>query len=104
MQKWRQPDLLDVASCESPDATSAMTLSQSPGRGWRKRRIVGYQGESLRSSSHRKTGEKGSKTHVGLPIAPARCATAVSTAITRSRLSINAAESEKSKRRAAVSI
>ena len=32
---------------------------QSPGRVWRNKRIVGYQGESVRSSSHTQIGVEG---------------------------------------------
>jgi hypothetical protein len=76
--------------------TCRITLSQSPMEGWRNSRIVGYQGLSFRSGSQRQSATNGSSTQTGLPIAPARWATAVSTAITRSRLAINAAVSVKS--------
>src|SRR6516162_5843322 len=39
---------------------------------WRNRRTLGYHGLSLRSSSQRQSGAKGSMIHTGLPIAPAR--------------------------------
>ena len=67
---------------------------QSPRRDWRNSRIVGYQGLSSRSSSQRQSGEKGNATHTGAASAPARCATAVSDVITRSRFSITAAVSQ----------
>ena len=40
---------------------------------------VGYQGLSVRSSSQRQSGENGTSSATALPIAPARCATDVST-------------------------
>ena len=51
---------------------------------WRNSRIVGYQGLSSRPSSQRQSVTHGSGTQTGLPSAPARCATDVSTVITRS--------------------
>ena len=53
-------------------------------------------GESGRFNIHRQSGAKGKSIQTGLPIAPARWATAVSTEITRSRLAISAAVSAKS--------
>ena len=55
-----------------------------------------YHGLSSRLRSQRQSGENGSKTHTGSPSAAARCATDVSTAITRSSCEMSAAESEKS--------
>ncbi len=43
--------------------TSRITLSQSPWVCWRKRRILGYQGESLRPMSQRQSGAKGMSVH-----------------------------------------
>jgi hypothetical protein len=43
-----------------------------------------YQGVSSRSSSQRKSGLGGSSSQTGVPTAPARCATALSTVTTRS--------------------
>ncbi len=57
---------------------------QSPKCCWRKSRAVGYQGLSRRSRSQRKSAANGSSSNNGLPIAPARCATAVSTETTAS--------------------
>src|SRR6266567_5653011 len=73
-----------------------MTEVQSPGFGWRKMRMVGYQGELSRSSIHRHSVSNRFSNQIGLPIAPARCATAVSTLMTRSRLATNAAVPAKS--------
>ena len=58
--------------------------------------LPGYQGLSSRSSIQRQSGANGSSNHVGLPSAPARWTTDVSTAITRSRWAINAAVSAMS--------
>ena len=44
-------------------AIRSKTSGQSPKPFWRKSRIVGYQGESSRSSSHRHSYERGSATH-----------------------------------------
>ena len=41
--------------------------------------MVGYHGLSVRSSNQRQSGENGTSNATGLPIAPARCATDVST-------------------------
>src|SRR5208283_421667 len=73
-----------------------ITSDQSPIEDCRNRRIVGYQGVSDRSSSQRQSGMNGSKVQTGLPSAPARWATDVSTEIIRSRFSIKAPVSEKS--------
>ena len=48
-------------------------VRQSPGEGWRNRRMVGYQGESDRSSIQRQSAAKGRSTQTGRPSAPARC-------------------------------
>src|SRR5262249_3947251 len=45
--------LRDFIKSANSTAIRVKTLDQSPGRSWRKMRIVGYQGESSRSSSHR---------------------------------------------------
>ena len=76
--------------------TVATTPSQSPDRGCRNSRAVGYHGLSSRSSIQRQSGTKGSNIHTGLPSAPARCATAVSTLMTRSSCVMTAAVSAKS--------
>src|SRR6266567_318767 len=64
--------------------TSATTLSQSPMAGCRNSRADGYQGLSARSMSQRQSAENCSIIQVGRPSAAARCATEVSTVITRS--------------------
>ena len=56
---------------------------------------MGYQGESARSSIQRHSGTCFKATNTGLPMAPARCATEVSTETIRSRLAITAAVSTK---------
>src|ERR1700685_985522 len=78
--------------------TRSMTVDQSPAIFWRKRRAVGYHGLSSRSRSQRQSGLRVSKIQTGLPSAPARCATAVSTVMTRSRLAIAAAGSAEALR------
>ena len=60
-------------------------LDQSPLLCWRKRRAVGYQGLSARFRSQRQSAVYGNRIHTGLPMAPARWATAVSMDMTRSR-------------------
>ena len=73
------------------------TASPPPIALCRNRRMVGYQGVSVRSSIHRKSGANGTKSPTALAIAPARCATEVSTAMTRSSIATTAAVvSEKS--------
>jgi hypothetical protein len=62
----------------------------------RNNRALGYQGLSSRSSSQRQSGACVNKIQTGLPNAPARCATLVSTDMTRSSCDISAAVSEKS--------
>ena len=87
---------LSPAAAASSAATRGITSSHpSPGR-WRNSRMVGYHGLSSRSSSQRQSFTQGSSTHVGLPSAPARCATAVSTVMTRSSASTAPAVSAKS--------
>jgi hypothetical protein len=76
---------------------SAITDSQSPGRRWRNKRALGYHGESVRSSIHRQSAQKGRSSHNGLPSAPAKCAVIVSTEMIRERLSIKAAVSRTSR-------
>ena len=66
------------------------------GFGCRKIVIVGYQGLSRRPVSQRQHGSKRSSSQTGLPSAPARWATEVSTEMTRSRLATSAAVSAKS--------
>ena len=73
-----------------------ITPFQSPGAFCRNNRMVLYQGVSFLPSIQRQSGVKGSKSHTGLAMAPARWATAVSTVMTRSRLCITAAVSAKS--------
>ena len=60
---------------------------------WRKIRIVGYHGLSSRSVSQRQSGVVDSAIQTGTPRAPARCATAVSDVMNRSRHVITAAVS-----------
>jgi len=60
--------------------TRRTTSSQSPARRCRNSRKDGYQGLSSRSSSQRHSGRSRSRSQAGLPSAPARCASAVSTA------------------------
>src|SRR5262249_35991884 len=66
--------------------------SQSPNTRWRKSRMVGYHGLSLRFRSQRQSAEKQSGTQTATPSAPARCA-AVSELMTRSTFSRTAAVS-----------
>ena len=72
-------------------ATSRATDAQSPGRGWRNKRIVGYHGVSSRPSIQRQSASCFSSTQVGRPSVPARCAGMPSTQITRSSAHIAAA-------------
>jgi len=60
--------------------------------------MVGYQGESSRLNIQRQSGSSGRRVQTGLASAPARCATAVSTEMIRSRLETSAAVSVKSSR------
>src|SRR6266849_10977363 len=57
--------------------------------------MLGYQGESSRSSSQRQSGTKGSATQTGTASAAAKWATAVSTVTTRSKADISAAISSQ---------
>ena len=66
--------------------------------------MVGYQGLSSRSSSHRQSGTKGISVQIGHPRAPVIWATEVSTDTTRSRLLTAAAVSAKSLRKGATSV
>jgi hypothetical protein len=81
----------------NPRASSRLILlttkSHRLGFGWRNKCRVGYQGLSLRFNNHRQSGAKGNMSQVGSPIAPARCATEVSTVINTSRFSMIAAVS-----------
>ncbi|OGA66360.1 MAG: hypothetical protein A3G81_33350 [Betaproteobacteria bacterium RIFCSPLOWO2_12_FULL_65_14] len=72
--------------------------SQGAPRGFRNRRIVGYQGLSWRSTSQRQSAGWARTVQTGFAMAPARCTTAVSIEMTRSRLAISAAVSEKSRK------
>src|SRR5450759_2178618 len=76
--------------------TFAITLDQSPVTGCLNSLAVGYHGLSSRSSSHRQSQLNGNNIHTGLPIAPARWATDVSTEITTSINCTSAAVSVKS--------
>ena len=72
---------------------SFTTANQFLGVGWRKSRIVGYQGLSSRSRNQRQSAKYSSANQTGTPKAPARCATAVSQQMTRSNDFISAAVS-----------
>src|SRR6185295_19131929 len=76
--------------------TRVTTSLQSSRRVCRNSRSVGYHGLSSRPSSQRKSAGCATITHTGLPSAPARCATAVSTQMTRSSWLTTAAVSLKS--------
>ncbi len=69
--------------------------AQSPVAVCRNNRMVGYQGLSVRSSSHLHSAGKGNSSATALPIAPARWATEVSTEISRSSCATTAAVSAK---------
>ena len=90
---------LSAISVPKARRISAKTPSQAPWRCWRNNRIDGYQGEVSRPRIQRQSGANGTATQTGLPIAPAKCASAVSTVITKSSCAITAAVSEKSRRR-----
>ena len=77
----------------APFSFRTNTAGQSPTRGWRNSRMVGYQGLSCRSFSQRHSGADDRATQTGTPRPPARWAAAVSEVITRSRLHITAAVS-----------
>ena len=72
-------------SCRNVSATTAATSAQVWPMSRRNRRADGYQGVSDRASSHRQSGARGSRMQTGLFMAPTRCATDVSTVISRSR-------------------
>lgn len=74
---------------------SSTTGCHSPGDFCRNSRVAGYQGLSFRCAIHRQSAQKGKSSHTGLPSAPARCATIVSTEITASMCAIVAAVSMK---------
>ena len=74
-----------VATVASTPATSLTTDGQLLAEGWRNSRMVGYHGVSLRPIIHRQSGQRATIIQTGLPIAAARCATDVSTQMTRSR-------------------
>lgn len=76
--------------------TSATTVAQSRGARCRNSRIVAYQALSDPSPGQRQSGAKGTRVHTGLPNAPARWQTEVSTVITRSARERIAAVSAKS--------
>src|SRR4029077_18844801 len=84
-----------LTSLRSSPSISAKAGSQQLHSTWRNRRRVGYQGLSLRSSSHRQSGTYRNATHVGRPSAPAKCATEVSDVMIRSSASMTAAVSMK---------
>ena len=76
--------------------TLSTTEAQSPLLSCRNSRAVGYQGESVRSSSHRQSELNDKRIQTGLPNAPARLTIDVSLDIMRSNDSITAAVSKKS--------
>src|SRR2546422_4883318 len=82
------PSRVTIAHSQGSFSTSAVTLSrtlsQSPRLGCLNSRAVGYHGLSSRSCSHLQSAANGRSIHTGLPSAPARCAAAVSTLMTRS--------------------
>src|SRR5450755_581540 len=73
--------------------TASMTSAHWKCVDCRNRRIDGYQAVTSLVRPQRQSAARGSKVHTGLPSAPARCATEVSTEITRSRHAIAAAVS-----------
>src|SRR5471030_582209 len=74
---------------------SAKTPAQSPSVFCRNNFMLGYHGLSLRPRNQRQSGTCFKATQTGRPSAPARCASAESKVITRSRLAITAALSRK---------
>src|SRR5208282_2931224 len=76
--------LAPAANCLSSTAIAATGVTQSPAVLCRNNRIVGYQGESVRSINHRQSGTRFSNVQTGFPNAPANCTTAVSIPITKS--------------------
>ena len=65
---------LPMESTDKACCTFSTTDCQSPIFGWRKRCMVGYQGQSSRSRSQRQSGMNGTSTQTGTPSAPAKCA------------------------------
>jgi len=53
-------------------ASSPIGVDQSPRRGWRSRRAVGYQGVSVRFVSQRHSATYGRSNQSGLPNAPVK--------------------------------
>ena len=106
----RNPSASSPARFPAADSTCSAeriwlkTVRQSPGVGWRKIRMVGYHGLSARLWSQRHSPAKGSSSQTGLPSAPAKCAVAVSTLMTRSSCSMIAAVAAKSVQCAAASV
>ena len=82
-------------------ATSPIDASQSPARGWRKRRAVGYHGLSARPRCQRQSGANGAAPHAAARARRARCAMLVSTLTTRSSSATSAAMPSKSLRASA---
>ena len=85
-------------------AAARAILSQPCPSRWRKRRIVGYQGLSSRPRNQRQSDTQGVISHTGLARAPARCATAESTVITRSSALMAAAVAAKPTRSGEMSV
>ena len=92
---WRPRSSEPSTSLRKARATASAGPDQPPFRVWRNRRAVGYQGLSSRPLSQRQSLFQGSSTQTGRPSAPARWATAVSTATIRSSASTAAAVSAK---------
>ncbi len=84
------PSAFRAASLRTSSAIRAKTASQSPSVFWRNRRMVGYQGVSVRFSSQRQSAMVERASQMGTARAPARCAAAVSAVMTRSRFFITA--------------
>src|SRR5258706_15982851 len=75
LRQWLCSNFPNLArNLRSSLTISPMTARQSPGVGWRNSRIVGYQGESVRSRSQRQSGTCSRASHTGRPIDPARWA------------------------------
>ena len=79
------------------------TPSQSCGAGCRYNFIVGYHGVSGRFSIQRQSGANASRAQTGKPKAPARCAIAVSTVISKSNCESTSAVCAKSVNREPIS-
>ncbi|MBM3523110.1 MAG: hypothetical protein FJX57_09145 [Alphaproteobacteria bacterium] len=87
---------LRAASAASSARARAIGDAHCPTASCRNSRTLRYHGESSRLSSHRQSGTAHSRTHVGTPSAPPRCAVEVQAVINRSHDFSTAAESAKS--------